>query len=87
MREQAHLIQAEVRRLLEDIGRLRERTSRLTTHLRQVNEDVESLDTSMRKIATRGDRILQLEFEEGNVEKSAREDDGAALAFGAARAV
>ncbi len=87
MREQAHVIQAEVRRLLEDVGRLRERTNRLTTHVRQVNEDVESVDASMRKITTRGDRILQLDFEDGKAEKAANEDDGAALAFGAARVV
>ncbi|MDP2357613.1 MAG: DNA recombination protein RmuC [Beijerinckiaceae bacterium] len=86
MREQAHLIQAEVRRLLDDITRLRERTNRLTTHVRQVNEDVETVDASMRKIATRGDRILQLDFEDRRSETEATNQESTTLAFGAARA-
>lgn len=64
MREQAHAIQAEVRRLLEDVERLRERTGRLGGHLRQANDDMETVGASMQKIARRGDRILQLEFED-----------------------
>lgn len=64
MREQAHVIQAEVRRLLEDVGRLSERTGRLATHLRQANEDMNAVGASVQKIASRGDRILQLDFEE-----------------------
>jgi DNA recombination protein RmuC len=64
MREQAHVIQAEVRRLLDDVERLRERTARLGTHLRQANEDMEGVGASVQKIARRGDRIQQLEFEE-----------------------
>ena len=67
MREQAHVIQAEVRRLLEDVERLRERTARLGTHLRQANEDMEGVGASVQKIARRGDRIQQLEFEEPTV--------------------
>ncbi len=87
MREQAHLIQAEVRRLLEDITRLRERTHRLTTHVRQVNEDMESVDASMRKIGARGDRILQLDFEDRRGDAETTNQEEATLAFGAARAV
>lgn len=64
MREQAHVIQAEVRRLLDDVERLRERTARLGTHLRQANDDMEGVGASVQKIARRGDRIQQLEFEE-----------------------
>jgi DNA recombination protein RmuC len=64
MREQAHVIQAEVRRLLEDVDRLRERSGRLATHLRQASDDMNNVDASVQKICRRGDRILQLEFEE-----------------------
>lgn len=64
MRDQAHVIQAEVRRLLEDVERLRERTNRLSTHLRQANEDMEGVSASTQKIARRSDKILQLDFEE-----------------------
>ncbi len=70
MREQAHVIQAEVRRLLDDVERLRERTARLGTHLRQANEDMEGVGASVQKIARRGDRIQQLEFEEPPVARS-----------------
>lgn len=64
MREQAHVIQAEVRRLLEDVGRLTERAGRLTTRLRQASDDMNGVDVCVRKIAGRGDRILQLDFDE-----------------------
>ncbi len=85
MREQAHMIQAEVRRLLEDIGRLRERSDRLATHLRQANEDAEQVGASMRKIAARGDRIQQLEFEERAPDARAHENQSATFAFDATR--
>ena len=49
MREQAHVIQAEVRRLLDDVERLRERTARLGTHLRQANEDMEGVAPACRR--------------------------------------
>ncbi|MFN3889671.1 MAG: DNA recombination protein RmuC [Beijerinckiaceae bacterium] len=83
MREQAHVIQSEVRRLLEDVGRLRERTNKLATHLRQANEDMEGLGASAQKIAARGDRILQLEFEESRSAPESSGREGAALAFAA----
>lgn len=81
MREQAHMIQAEVRRLLEDVGRLRERSDRLATHLRQANDDSEQVGASMRKIATRGERIQQLDFEERKPEDRANEKHSSTFAF------
>lgn len=88
MREQAHVIQAEVRRLLEDVARLRERTGRLSTHLRQANEDMEGVGASMQKISTRGERIVQLEFEEPSGAREARapERPGVAVSGAAATA-
>nr|WP_256515750.1 DNA recombination protein RmuC [Alsobacter ponti] len=62
MREQAHEIQAEVTRLLEDVGRLGERVGRLETHFRQAQEDVAQITTSAGKVAKRGERIATLEF-------------------------
>ena len=64
MREQAHLIQTEVRHLLADVGRLRERVGKLDGHFRQAQEDVAQIGTSSAKIAARGERIDQLEFSE-----------------------
>jgi len=64
MREQAHLIQTEVRHLLSDVTRLRERVGKLDGHFRQAQEDVAQIATSSDKIAKRGERIDQLEFSE-----------------------
>ena len=64
MREQAHVIQAEVRHLIADVGRLRERVTRLDTHFRQAQEDVAGITTSAEKIGRRGERIEQLDFSE-----------------------
>ena len=66
MREQAHQIQAEVARLLEDVTRMRERVGKLDQHFRQVQEDVAQVVTSATKINKRGDRIVALEFENDN---------------------
>ena len=64
MREQAHLIQTEVRHLLTDVARLRERVGKLDGHFRQAQEDVAQIATSSDKIAKWGERIDQLEFSE-----------------------
>ena len=63
MREQAHLIQREVSRLMEDMGRLRERVLDLQRHFGQANEDIEKILTSSERIASRGHKIENLEFE------------------------
>ena len=64
MREQAHVIQTEVSRLLEDVGRLRDRVNNLQTHFGQANKDIEQIITSADKIGKRGTRIESLEFAE-----------------------
>ena len=64
MRAQAHLIQTEVRHLLSDVARLRDRVGKLDGHFRQAQEDVALIATSSDKIAKRGERIDQLEFSE-----------------------
>ncbi|HEU0017392.1 MAG TPA: DNA recombination protein RmuC [Methyloceanibacter sp.] len=63
MREQAHLIQREVSRLTEDMGRLRERVLDLQRHFGQATQDIEKILTSSERIASRGHRIESLEFE------------------------
>jgi DNA recombination protein RmuC len=64
MREQAHLIQREVTRLMDDMGRFRERVLDLQRHFGQANQDIEKILTSSDKIAQRGRKIETLEFEE-----------------------
>ncbi|MGO9007721.1 MAG: DNA recombination protein RmuC [Beijerinckiaceae bacterium] len=65
VREQAHAIQTEVRLLVEDVVRLRERVGKLATHFRQVQDDVAQIGTSTDKIGRRGERIEILDFDNG----------------------
>ncbi|MCF6322470.1 MAG: DNA recombination protein RmuC [Rhizobiaceae bacterium] len=64
MREQAHLIQGEIIRLMEDVSRMDERVRKLDTHFRQAQKDVEMILTSSDKVNKRGTRIVDLDFEE-----------------------
>jgi DNA recombination protein RmuC len=64
MREQAHLIQREVAKLMDDMGRFRERVLDLQRHFGQANADIEKILTSSDRIASRGRKIETLEFEE-----------------------
>ncbi len=74
MREQAHLIQGEVARLMEDVGRLDDRVRKLQTHFMQANRDVEQILTSTEKVTKRGQKIEALEL--GAPEPAAIEADG-----------
>ena len=62
MREQAHVIQGEVMRLMEDVGRLDERVRKLQSHFAQANEDVRQIITSTEQVTKRGERIGALEL-------------------------
>lgn len=64
VREQAHEIQIEVRRLVEDVVRLRDRVGKLATHFGQAQDDVAAISTSADKIAKRGGRIETMDFAE-----------------------
>jgi DNA recombination protein RmuC len=66
MREQAHLIQGEVVRLMEDLGRLDQRVRNLQSHFGQTQKDIEQIVTSTDKLAKRGQRIEAMEFEGGS---------------------
>ena len=78
MREQAHLIQREVSRLMEDMGRLRERVLDLQRHFGQANDDIEKILTSSERIASRGHKIENLEFEGDGASGHGVENDRAA---------
>jgi DNA recombination protein RmuC len=62
VRDQVHDIQREVQLLVQDVGRLRARVTKLDTHFRQAQEDVVAITISTEKIARRGDRIEQIDF-------------------------
>jgi DNA recombination protein RmuC len=64
MRDQAHIIKAEVGKLMEDVGRLKERASDLRRHFDMANTDLEKLDASTDKIIKRGTRIESLDLED-----------------------
>ena len=64
IKEQAHLIQAEVHKLVEDVGRLDDRVDKLAQHFTQASEDIRQIRISTDKVTKRGQRIGELELEE-----------------------
>jgi DNA recombination protein RmuC len=64
MREQAHVIQAEVVKLLEDVTRMRDRFGSLRKHFEQANGDLDQLNVSTDKIAKRALRIESMDVSE-----------------------
>ncbi len=64
MREQAGLIQKEVRTLLEDVSRLDGRAANLERHFDQAREDLRQLRISTTKIASRGEKIEDVRLED-----------------------
>ncbi len=84
MREQAHLIQREVTKLMDDMGRLRERVLDLQRHFGQANQDIEKILTSSERIASRGHKIENLEFE-GEAQAAVESDRVAPLAAASSR--
>jgi len=71
IREEARVIQIEVQKLLEDVGRLDSRVAKLDAHFRQAQDDVAQIRVSTEKIAKRGERIEALEFEDGETQARA----------------
>lgn len=63
MREQAHVIQHEVIKLMEDVARLDDRVQRLKGHFAQANKDIEQIEVSSNKITKRGASIESVEIE------------------------
>ncbi|HWA18431.1 MAG TPA: DNA recombination protein RmuC [Devosia sp.] len=64
MREEAHRIQKEVRELLDDVGRLKDRVIALQKHFTQANNDIGEILTSTSKVVRRGQRIDELDLDE-----------------------
>jgi DNA recombination protein RmuC len=65
MREQAHAIQSEIGKLMEDMGRLSERVTKLAVHFEQARKDVTEVQISTNKIVSRGQSIANVQLEEG----------------------
>jgi DNA recombination protein RmuC len=64
MREQAGVIQQEIQKMLDDVGRLDERVAALQRHHDQTGNDLRQIRISTEKVATRGERIVNLEFDD-----------------------
>ncbi len=62
MREQAHLIQGEVARLMEDVTRLDTRVRKLQNHFNLTAKDIDEILISTGKVSRHGQRIEALEF-------------------------
>jgi DNA recombination protein RmuC len=65
MREQAHVIQAEVIKLLEDVTRMKDRVGDLKRHFEQANTDLDKLGISTDRITKRALKIESLDVTEG----------------------
>ena len=63
MREQAGVIQEEVRIILKDVLRLDDRVAKLQRHFDQAGEDVRQIRISTEKVAKRAERIEEMDFE------------------------
>lgn len=60
MREEAHRIQAEVRKLIDNVHRLDERAESLQKHFAQAAEDVRQVRISTDKVVRSGERIEEV---------------------------
>jgi DNA recombination protein RmuC len=70
MREAADLVRTEVARMMEDVGRLRERVLKLQQHFNQSGEDLRQILVSSEKIDKRARRIEELEFDGAGEEET-----------------
>ena len=63
MREQAHVIQTEIGKMMEDMGRLNARVTKLATHFDQTRNDVDEVLTSTNKLIKRGEKIAEIQID------------------------
>ena len=61
MHEAAGLIQVQVELMMKDLHRLEDRVAKLATHFSQAERDISDIQTSTRKIISRGDKIDEIE--------------------------
>ncbi len=65
MHKQAHLIQAEVGKMMDDVRRLDDRVEALGRHFAQAEKDIRLIQTSTDKIVRKGEKIAEVELEDG----------------------
>ena len=63
LREHAQELRVELQKLLDDVGRIDNRVGSLERHFDQAQKDVAQLRISAEKVARRGDRLRDLEFD------------------------
>ena len=63
MREQAHVIQTEISKMIEDVVRLDKRVGQLATHFDQTQRDINDIRTSTGKIVKRSLAIENIQLE------------------------
>jgi DNA recombination protein RmuC len=80
MREQAHVIQAEVRKMLDDVARLDTRVGSLERHFDQAVRDIGQIRTSTEKITSRGTKITEIELGDDGEEIESENEEAPALA-------
>jgi DNA recombination protein RmuC len=64
MREAADQIRTEVGHMMKDVGLLTDRVTKLKGHFGQASKDIDDIIISAGKVAKRGTRIEELEFDE-----------------------
>lgn len=74
MREQAGVIQDEVRKLLGDVGRLSTRVASLDRHFGKATEDIKGIKISAGKVESRGVKIDSLELDDPDEIDAAPQD-------------
>ena len=76
MREQAHVIQSEVMRLMKDVSLLDERVRKLAGHFAMAQKDVDMILISSDKVTKRGAKIEALEFDTGHRDGQEPDESG-----------
>jgi DNA recombination protein RmuC len=74
MREQAGVIQGEVRKLLGDVGRLSTRVASLDKHFGKATDDIKGIKISAGKVESRGVKIDSLELDDPDEIDAAPQD-------------
>jgi DNA recombination protein RmuC len=64
MRDEAHEIQAEVGKLLNDVRLIVERAAKLESHFAQAQDDLNGIGAASLRIVRRGERIAAMDFAE-----------------------
>jgi len=82
MRQQAGVIQLEVAKMMDDVGRLRDRVSKLSRHFDLAGRAIEDINTSARKVTSRGEKITALEIEDEDTKGENIDDARPALVAG-----